>query len=238
MDSIPAFFFIRARIKDNPNQARYCLVATSRSGERLKMTIIEHPKEVVAGGRIQRGGEEGQRVLVFHERDTSLTPSGVFHYENHMWRMGTSIVLPGGSQIWEYNMTHANKTLPSIFNHVGNSKDRCKKWHFTLDDLDALRAWIQAETPNVARSSVASSTPPVTRPASKIPTHVFHAFVEAAISKREECPITMEALTKENVACPPCGHLFEKEGLRRALESNGKCPTCRGEATVSDIQTW
>jgi predicted Zn-ribbon and HTH transcriptional regulator len=198
------------------------------------MTIVEHPKEILTGGVLQSGGAEGSRSLVFHERDTSLSPSGVFHYENHMWRMGNSIVLPGGSQIWEYNMTHANKTLPSKFNHVGNNKDRCKKWHFTLDNL--------TEVPTIVPRMYIVRPPPavstVRASKSNIPTHVFHAFVEAAIGKREECPITMEALTKENVACPPCGHLFEKEGLRRALESSGKCPTCRGEATVNDIQTW
>lgn len=188
---------------------------------------------MVAGAVIRRDGIELPAEVYWHERDTSLDSSGVFYYECKMWRTKNYLMIPGEGQVWEYGMTSANKVLPSRFNHVGNGRDGCKKWYFTLNDLQG--------GPAAPLAPLAPSRP-VQRPAPasqvKIPTHIFHAFVDLAISKREECPITMEAFTHENVACPPCGHLFTKEGLKRALESSGRCPTCRAEAAAGDIQVW
>ena len=72
----------------------------------------------------------------------------------------------------------------------------------------------------------------------RIPTFVFHAYVTSAIEKSETCPITLEPITKENVGCAPCGHLFDKDALKTALKKNGKCPTCRQAGKEDDIQVW
>jgi hypothetical protein len=237
MAQLPSLFFIRARVRDDPEpgQARYCLVSATPiespgNGILWKTNIVEGSKHLVSGATYRHDGIESRAEVFWHERDTRINPSGVFYYECKMWRTKNYLMIPGEGQVWEYDMTHANRVLPSKFNHVGNCKDRCKKWHFTLNDLQVARVVPIIET------TVARAEPTVTR--SKIPAHIFHAFVEMAVSKREECPISMEPITCENVGCPPCGHLFEKEGLRRALENNRACPTCRVPATVEDIQVW
>jgi hypothetical protein len=231
MAQLPSLFFIRARVRNDPEpgEARYCLISTTsveRPGNGIlwKTAIVEGSKHLVTGAGLRQDGIEGQQEVFWHERDTRLDPSGVFYYECKMWRTKNYLMIPGEGQVWEYEMTHANKVLPSKFNHVGNCKDGCKKWHFTLSDLQNARIPLVIPSTTVAKV--------------KIPTHIFHAFVEMAISKREECPISMELLTCENVGCPPCGHLFEKEGLKRALGGSGVCPTCRAAAAVDDIQTW
>jgi hypothetical protein len=232
--SLPCLFFIRAQVRNDsrPEEARYCLVsATSiyspENGTMWKTKIVEGSKHLVSGATLRHDGLETEPVNIWHERDTTHHSSGVVYYESKVWRTKNYIFLLGHGQISEYKMTHANKALPSVYNHVGKCRDGCKRWHFTLSDL-AGQAAVPVVTPAV--------TPAVTN--AKIPTHVFHAFVDLAISKREECPVSMEALTRENVGCPPCGHLFEKESLRRALADRGVCPTCRMKAGVDDIQSW
>lgn len=224
---------MRAQVRNDPkpDEVRYCLVsATSvhRPGNGLlwKTNIVEGSKHLVSGATFRHDGIETPAETFWHERDTRLDSSGVFYYECKMWRTQNYLIIPGEGQVWEYKMTHANKVLPSRYNHVGNCRDGCKKWHFTLSDLMA----VTRQVPHISA--------PVEQSVSKIPTHVFHAFVDLAISKREECPVSMEALTRENVACPPCGHLFEKESLRRALADRGVCPTCRMKAGVDTIQVW
>lgn len=233
MSQLPSLFFIKAQVRNDPHpeEARYCLVSTRSvqrpgNGTLWKTSIVEGSKHLVAGAVLRRDGIELPAQVYWHERDTSLDSSGVFYYECKMWRTKNYLMIPGEGQVWEYGMTSANKVLPSRFNHVGNARDTCKKWYFSLSDLQISAPTVQPSIP------ISSSR------GNKIPTHIFHAFVDLAISKKEECPVTMEAFTHENVACPPCGHLFTKEALKRALESNGRCPTCRADAAAGDIQVW
>jgi hypothetical protein len=236
MSQLPSLFFIRARVRNDPNpsEARYCLVSAASvqspgNGVLWKTSIVEGAKHLVAGVALRQDGIELSSEIFWHERDTSLDASGVFYYECKMWRTKNYLILPGEGKVWEYGMTSANKVLPSRFNHVGNGRDTLKKWYFTLDDLHTIP---QAVGPSQ------NTGQPIATTRTNIPTHIFHAFVDLAISKNEECPISMEQFTHENIACPPCGHLFTNEALRRALESNGRCPTCRAEATIQDIQSW
>lgn len=234
MATLPSLFFVRAKVREDPHpgEERYCLVSARSiespgNGRLWKLEIVDGSKYIVQGAVMRHDGLEGPAEEFWHERDTRLDPSGVFYYENKMWRMKTYLSIPGQGQVWQYAMTRANRILPSKFNHVGHCRDRCKKWHFTLDDL-------------IVPVDPAAAAAPTLTPAAigKLPVHVFHAYVEHAISKREECPITMDPLRKETVGCLPCGHLFEKKAIERALESNGVCPTCRAAATKQDIQVW
>jgi hypothetical protein len=232
MTQVPDLFFIRAQVRNDrrPEEARYCLVSVTTihspaNGTLWKTKLVEGSKHLVSGATLRHDGIETPPVKVWHERDTSLHVSGVFYYQCKMWRTQNYLIIPGQGQIWEYKMTHANKTLPSNYNHVGNCKDNCKRWHFTLSDI-------------AVAPTVSIEAPPAPAVVNKIPTHVLHAFIEGAISKEEECPISMEKLTKNNVGCLPCGHLFEKGSLRRAVETCKACPTCRTKAGVGDIQVW
>jgi hypothetical protein len=101
------------------------------------------------------------------------------------------------------------------------------------------RVTVTAPTPPASASApppASASAPPPAR--QQIPTHVFHAFVEASIRNGEDCPITMEPLTRENVAAPLCGHLFIYESLKRSVETSPICPTCRANININEIQRW
>ena len=92
--------------------------------------------------------------------------------------------------------------------------------------------------PPPVQQRVASASAPVqASPPSQIPSHIFNAFVEMAISKKETCSITLEELTLGNVGMTPCGHLFDKNALHTALRISKKCPQCRAPAKVSQIQS-
>ena len=69
-----------------------------------------------------------------------------------------------------------------------------------------------------------------------IPLHIFTPFINQAIEKKDMCPISMEILTKKDVASTPCGHLFQYDSLKKALQTAEKCPTCRAKCNVEDIQ--
>lgn len=131
-------------------------------------------------------------------------------YTTKMYRTGKFCKMRDGSQVYEYSLCMANTVLPSEYYKVSTGKDTHKKYHFTMKDKTSI----------------------------SIPVHIFHMYVEAAIAKKEECPITMEAFTKENVASTPCGHLFEYSALKEVLLTSGSCPTCRSKATSEQIQVW
>jgi hypothetical protein len=62
--------------------------------------------------------------------------------------------------------------------------------------------------------------------------------VEKAEKEKEECPITMESIEKRMVGGTPCGHLFDKQALEKVVKDTKKCPTCRAEVRLEDIQIY
>ena len=120
-------------------------------------------------------------------------------------------------------------------------------WHISQAEKGGMRNWFVRAGENWSNFRAPAPTPaPVVKPpppvakthTQSIPIHIFHCFIESAIAKGEECPITMEKLTKETVGATPCGHLFDKDALQRCLKESGKCPACRQVASVSSIQTY
>jgi predicted Zn-ribbon and HTH transcriptional regulator len=71
----------------------------------------------------------------------------------------------------------------------------------------------------------------------KIPQHIFKIYLEKAIHSEETCPITLEKFTLENVACTPCGHLFDRDAIKMNLERSPLCPTCRTKIRANELQT-
>ena len=57
------------------------------------------------------------------------------------------------------------------------------------------------------------------------------------VPKNSLCPITLEPITNKTAGAPPCGHLFNKDALKKELERSGRCPTCRAAAKPTEIQT-
>lgn len=62
----------------------------------------------------------------------------------------------------------------------------------------------------------------------KLPRHLVSMVLDAAVSKGETCPITMEAFTKDSIVMTPCGHFFQREAIERSLSCKPECPQCRG----------
>jgi len=125
-----------------------------------------------------------------------------------------------------YEMTTPNMVLPDRFYHVYMGNDKRREWHFLGAEFPSRSP---APAPRAAAPAAAAAA------AAQIPRHIFKVFVEAAIVKKETCPITMEEITMENVAMTPCGHLFDKTALQVSLRTRNTCPQCR--AQITSMQT-
>jgi SUMO ligase MMS21 Smc5/6 complex component len=60
-----------------------------------------------------------------------------------------------------------------------------------------------------------------------IPAFVATLLVEDAISKKQDCSIMMEPVTKESAVVTNCYHVFNKDAIARWLETNTSCPVCK-----------
>lgn len=74
--------------------------------------------------------------------------------------------------------------------------------------------------------------------AHKMPRHLIRLVLDAAISKGESCPITMEPLTRESVVMTPCGHLFEREAIEHSLGCKEECPNCRSAVRMGELEGY
>jgi hypothetical protein len=66
----------------------------------------------------------------------------------------------------------------------------------------------------------------------KLPKRIRDIIVADIISKGDECSITMEPLTAENLAITSCFHFFEKTAIGRWISDNHTCPQCRERAML------
>lgn len=66
----------------------------------------------------------------------------------------------------------------------------------------------------------------------KLPTRIRDIIVADVISKGDECSITMEPLTAENLAVTSCFHFFEKTAIDKWMSENHTCPQCRERAAL------
>lgn len=189
-----------------------------------KLTILEYPVMIVQNGIWQTSSVQtgSQRMKVVRESSRHADVA----YECTITRTQDFVRIPVIGDIYVYEMTSANKILSSKYFKVCKGEDREKKWHFEKHDI------VFAALPVALAVPVVSQTP------SKIPQHIFRMFVDAAVEKKEECPITMEPLTREMVAGTSCGHLFDREAIKRVLRDSGRCPTCRCETDSENLQTY
>jgi hypothetical protein len=71
-----------------------------------------------------------------------------------------------------------------------------------------------------------------------LPQHIVNAYIDDIIRKREECPIEMTHLTRENAALTPCGHAVQQSAGTRWILSAHSCPVCRLQCSPDQLQTW
>ena len=225
---------------------RYVLLSvTIVRGKYLKTQVIKKPKQFLLGSGLQgcmwkNDGVPQDPRTCHHYRETFMQ---VDYYTNMVTRTSKYLSSERHAIIPVYEMTTPNLVLPDSFYHVYMGNDKRREWHFLGTEFPSAPAPSSfAASPAPAAARPRPSAPPsaprtaaAPAPASadphQIPRHIFKVFVEAAIAKKETCPITMEEITMENVAMTPCGHLFDKTALQMALRSRNTCPQCRAAVT-------
>jgi hypothetical protein len=222
---------------------RYVLLSvTVVRGQYVKTKVIEKPKQFLLDSGLQgcmwkNDGVPQEPRTCHHYRETSMK---VDYYTNMVTRTSKYLSSERHAVIPVYEMTTPNLVLPDRFYDVYMGNDRRREWHFLGAEFPSAAVAVAA----VAVAAVAvprPSAPPSSlssQPSAEqqqIPRHIFKVFVEAAIAKKETCPITMEEISMENVAMTPCGHLFDKTALQMALRTRNTCPQCR--APVTGMQT-
>lgn len=209
---------------------RYVLLSvTIVRGHYVKCLVIEKPKQFLLdsglqGCRWKNDGVPQEPRTCHHYRETFMQ---VDYYTNMVTRTSKYLSSEAHAAIPVYEMTTPNMVLPDRFYDVYMGNDKRREWHFLGGDfpLAARPALVAAPAADAARLEAQPQ---------QIPRHIFKVFVEAAIAKKEACPITMEEITMENVAMTPCGHLFDKTALQMAIRTRNTCPQCR--APVTSVQ--
>ena len=237
--ALPKFLLFRAKDEENPTFIILKTTFVTRTDhvgppslKFWKLNVVDNPFLLIRGGETwHETGTILEPYTYYIERDaTEVRPLGI--YSTIIKRTQNYMIMPHlnfPDRVYEYTFTNPQNCLPPKYMYVMNGKDVYEAYHFR-GGYNMCKFIPQPDSPSPP------SSPPKT--IYKIPVFVFHSFVTNAIEKKECCPITLEPLSKVNVGCAPCGHLFEKEALKTALKTHGKCPACRQEAKVEDIQTW
>lgn len=214
---------------------RYVLLSvTIVRGQYVKSEVIEKPKQFLLGSGLQgcmwkNDGPSQEPRTCHHYRETFMQ---VDYYTNMVKRTSKYLSSERHAIIPVYEMTTPNLVLPDRFYDVYMGNDKRREWHFLGVEFPSVTASAPPR-PSAPPSSprTAAAPAPASAEAHQIPRHVFKVFVEAAIAKKETCPITMDEITMENVAMTPCGHLFDKTALQMALRTRNTCPQCRAPVT-------
>jgi hypothetical protein len=217
---------------------RYLLLyITIVRGKYVKSEVIEKPKQFILGCGLQgctwkNDGVPQDPRTCHHYRETFMH---VDYYTNMVTRTSKYLSSERHLAIPVYEMTTPNMVLPDNFYNVYMGNDKYREWHFLGTEFPSAPApssFAAAPGPAPAAAPRTAAAPgPASADPHQIPRHIFKVFVEAAVAKKETCPITMEEITMENVAITPCGHLFDKTALQMALRTRNTCPQCRAAVT-------
>jgi hypothetical protein len=202
-----------------------------------KFNIIEFPKDTV-GTAIWK--EDGRSTLPIQYN--YCKPGSNITQQNTIERKRSYIIFPSGELVYEYKMSNTCTVLENVVLLVMVDEDYTCKWHFNRSHLRlAVGPAIAHERERIAAGLVPSAPAPSAPMATTyqpIPAYIFNRFLDYAIEHKEECPITMEALTRENAAAAPCGHIFTSSAIEQHLQNSATCPTCRAVILPSMIQTY
>jgi hypothetical protein len=231
MSELPKLILVQAIMHTPPEEenipVKYLLFEVCRQKELettehkiWKWSTISSPQYMLSSGKWHSDGIEGISETYHHYRTSNIEEPKF--YENRMKRTGNYINAPGIGNVYVYRMTKSNVVLPKHYYYVCAGSDIQKNWHICVESNNRLPRQV-ANVENLI---------------CKIPTHIFRVFVDSEIQNGQECPISMEKLTRETVASTRCGHLFQKEAITRALEQYKRCPTCRNKCSKEELQTW
>ena len=206
-----------------------------------KFYSMEFPFTYLDKGVYKNDGTDKEYEEYWIERDSTDARVETI-YKTYMRRTKEYIRTIEYGDLYIYEISYPGFVLPPEYHHVKRTENHWMQNWFTYSGQN----WSNFRAPPpvapvapVARFIPVTPVAPVIQTKTNtIPSFIFQAFVDMAEQKGEECPITMEKITKQNVGAPPCGHLFDKDALKRCLSDSGKCPTCRQVARENDIQTY
>ena len=197
-----------------------------------KFNIIEFPKDTVGTALWKDDGMADIPIYYNYCRAGSNITQ-----QNTIERKRSYIIFPTGELIYEYKLSNTCTVLENVVLLVMADEDYTCKWHFKRSDLRlAAGAAIAHERERTAAGLVGSGASSVTH--QPIPAYIFNRFLDYAIEHKEECPITMEPITRENAAAAPCGHIFASSAIEEHLKNSSTCPTCRAVTKPSMIQKY
>jgi hypothetical protein len=196
-----------------------------------KLSVIENPATtLLQGGRWGNSGENRTAEYIY----THLSENGPV--ESKMKKLSSYIHVPALGNIPEYSMTKLCYTIGDAAAHVVSGRDSQNRWHFNTTDIEVGGPAPSAPASSAPLPSGPSSAAPL--PSGPVHTHIMNGFIEYSISQGTECPITMEPITRKNVAVTPCGHLFSMEGITDSINRFHSCPTCRTPCELSSIMRY
>lgn len=263
----PSIFIMKLRPADRWPSLNYCYdyilisaCAGGMFGSNI-LTIVDNPNLYVRGGRIKADGVEGEPFRFLSQRITrtsTVNPSVIL---TRMMRTRFYLEVEGGNRYYEYCLENCADILGMKISSVWDGSDLDEKYHFKIN---SIQNYCDIYAGNIGRTNILPVLPPFNlrdfpqlsgsgsllplhRPDQSmsidgsandfIPHHVLKIFIENAISKNEQCSISMEDITLENAAYLPCGHLFTIDSIKKAVEISEKCPNCRKKVRNEQIQT-
>lgn len=220
MTDLPNYILVQAkmhnRIEEDPI-TKYMLFQTNHQEDGLwRLDAVRSPQTILSSGQWCFNGIEGIEETYMHYRHTTIADEPKI-FETRMKQTNRYIVVSGIGNIHVYTVKRPNTVLSKHYYYVCSGRDDVKKeWYVCVNHTESVKI------PERVRY--------------KIPVHIVRYYIDAAIHNKEDCPITMDPLTKENTVCTPCGHLFNRDALCKAIHSHKNCPTCRSEMTMDEIQ--
>ena len=195
-----------------------------------KLNVIENPATTLLQGG--RWGRNAEQHAVEEAIYTHLSENGPV--DSKMKKLSSYIHVPLIGNIPEYSMTKLCYTIGDAAASVVSGRDDENRWHFNTTDI-AIGGPAPSAPPSAHPVASASAS---AHPITTIPSHIMNGFIDYSIAQGYECPITMEPLTRKNVALIPCGHLFSIEGITESIGLFHSCPTCRAPCELSSITRY
>lgn len=194
----------------------------------------------------------GLEPTIIAERASSRTHEHLKYYRTKIKFMNRGVESLSRTRIPMMSLETPHVVLPSMFYKLFDAENVGFRFECIVDQPIVCgispnrvhEAYAEAERAAeelIARSIAASAPqPPVAaKPRTRVlPQHLVNCYIEAAIARKEQCPVTMVDLAKESTVVTPCGHALDKSVVGYWLSSAHSCPVCRRPCTEEDLQVW
>jgi len=250
MESLPGYFAVQQKPLYLPTLYLLLKASFIMSKDAWKIDVIGSPKWIISKMVWRSDGIDttSKTFKCISKNNTTIESASISRTKNYM-------IVPGFQNIPILKMTDMAKILSDNIEKY----TEVDEYHFSINSFNEIMRMPshssnpvpvpvpvpveeQPSNPTVLQTPIAVRVAePVatirTKFVAKIPQHIFKIYLENAINSEETCPITLEKFTLENVACTPCGHLFDRDAIKMNLERSPLCPTCRTKIRANELQT-